>query len=248
MSKSRSLSSRIDAEFAAVEKEIKNIQMEGLREYQERRARLKRLDDVFRDLAEVWKPRLKTLLQMFGDRVEVTPLLTPTAREATFAFASELGQIRLRFSVSTDPEIHQVILGRDLEIIPNYFRFEPHAELVFPLSAVDEEAAGRWVDNRIIDFVRTYISMGESEAYLRQHTVEDPVAHVRFPDFAAGATLEWQGQKYYFIGEETRQEFEKTAAAKEGRGPGRGPYEIEEASMQQVSSVDVREVAPADSI
>jgi YHS domain-containing protein len=37
--------------------------------------------------------------------------------------------------------------------------------------------------------------------------VEDPVAHVRFPNFAAGATLEWQGQTYYFLGEETRREF-----------------------------------------
>ena len=27
------------------------------------------------------------------------------------------------------------------------------------------------------------------------------------PASAAGATLEWQGQKFYFIGEETRREF-----------------------------------------
>jgi YHS domain-containing protein len=64
------------------------------------------------------------------------------------------------------------------------------------------------------DFVRTYIAMGESESYTRQHMVEDPVAHVRFPDFAAGATLEWQGRKYYFIDDQTRQEFEETVAAK----------------------------------
>jgi YHS domain-containing protein len=37
--------------------------------------------------------------------------------------------------------------------------------------------------------------------------VEDPVAHVRFPKTAAATTLEWQGQKFYFIGEETRNEF-----------------------------------------
>jgi YHS domain-containing protein len=37
--------------------------------------------------------------------------------------------------------------------------------------------------------------------------VEDPIAHVMFPDFAAGATLEWKGQKFYFIGEETKREF-----------------------------------------
>ena len=37
--------------------------------------------------------------------------------------------------------------------------------------------------------------------------VEDPIAHVSFPKFAAAATLEWQGQKFYFVGEETRREF-----------------------------------------
>jgi hypothetical protein len=37
--------------------------------------------------------------------------------------------------------------------------------------------------------------------------VEDPVAHVSFPGVAAGATLEWNGRKFYFIGEETRREF-----------------------------------------
>jgi YHS domain-containing protein len=73
--------------------------------------------------------------------------------------------------------------------------------------AVDEAAAGRLVDDRIVDFVRAHLSMGEDEIYTRYHVVEDPVAHVRFPDFAAGATLEWQGKMYYFLGEETHQEF-----------------------------------------
>ena len=33
------------------------------------------------------------------------------------------------------------------------------------------------------------------------------MAHVHFTDFATGATLEWQVKMYYFLGEETRQEF-----------------------------------------
>jgi YHS domain-containing protein len=113
-----------------------------------------------------------------------------------------------------------------LEIVPTFFHFEPHSELAFPLDAVDEEAAGRWVDDRIVDFVRTYIATAESESYAQQHMVEDPVAKIRFPDFAAGATLEWQGQKYYFIGEETRKAFEQTAEATAGRGADH--HEIEE--------------------
>jgi hypothetical protein len=160
-SEATSLSSRIDAEFVVVEEKVKEMRSERLRFYRERRERLQRLNVVFRKLAEAWKPRLDTLLQKFGDKVEVTPRLTPSTREATFMFASELGRIHLRFSASTDLDIRKVILGYDLEIIPMFFRYEPHAELVFPLDKVDEEAAGRWVDDRIVDFVRTYLSMGE---------------------------------------------------------------------------------------
>jgi YHS domain-containing protein len=42
---------------------------------------------------------------------------------------------------------------------------------------------------------------------MKDRVVEDPITHARFPDFAAGATLEWHGQKFYFVGEETRREF-----------------------------------------
>jgi YHS domain-containing protein len=117
-----------------------------------------------------------------------------------------------------------VILGYDLEIIPVFFRYEPHAELEFPLDAVDEAAAARWVDDRIVDFVRAYLAMGENEFDTQEHMVEDPVAHVRFPDFAAGATLEWQGKKYYFIGEETRQEFARQNESDPAGQPGAVPH------------------------
>jgi YHS domain-containing protein len=39
--------------------------------------------------------------------------------------------------------------------------------------------------------------------------VEDLIAHVSFPKYAAATTLECQGRKFYFISEETRREFEK---------------------------------------
>jgi YHS domain-containing protein len=120
---------------------------------------------------------------------------------------SELARVRLKFSASTDRDVRKVVLGYDLEIIPVLLRFQPHAELEFPLEAADREAAGRWIDDRVVDFVRTYLSLGENDVYLKDHMVEDPVAQVRFPKFAAGATLEWQGRTYYFIGEETRREF-----------------------------------------
>jgi hypothetical protein len=77
----------------------------------------------------------------------------------------------------------------------------------YPL--VHQAAAAPWMDNRIVEFVQAYLSMGKKGICMRDRMVEHPIAHVRFPDFAADASLEWQGQKFYFIGEMTHREFEK---------------------------------------
>jgi YHS domain-containing protein len=204
---SSSLAGRIDAEFSAVEGKQKSFQTEQVQEYQERQKRLRKLAEVFEQLSGVWKPRLEVLVKKFGERVQVSPRLMPSTREATFEFRSKLARVTLKLSASTDRDVRKVVLGYDLDIIPVLLRFESHAETEFPLEAVDREAAARWIDDRIVDFVRTYLSLGENDAYLEDHMVEDPVAQVRFPDFAAGATLEWQGKTFYFIGEETRREF-----------------------------------------
>ena len=99
----------------------------------------------------------------------------PSTREATFKFESRQARVSLRLSASTDREVRKVILGYDLEIIPVLMRYDPHAEVEFPLDAVDKEAAAKWIDDRIVEFVRTYLSMGENEIYLKEYMVEDPV-------------------------------------------------------------------------
>ena len=42
--------------------------------------------------------------------------------------------------------------------------------------AIDETALGNWLDDRIVGFVQTYLSMHENQYYLKEHMVEDPVA------------------------------------------------------------------------
>ena len=43
--------------------------------------------------------------------------------------------------------------------------------------------------------------------------VEDPIAKVKFPKFAAGATLEVRGKTHYFIDDLTRQQFQAKQTA-----------------------------------
>jgi len=202
-----SLASQIDAEFAAVAEKDKKFQAEQVHEYKERQKRLEQLTKVFEDLSEVWGPRLEFLVKKFGDRVKVMPRVVPSTREATLAFSSALAKVNLKFSAYTDRDVEKLILSYDLEIIPILMRYTPHAELEFPLDKIDKAVAAKWADERIVDFVRTYLSLGDNEWYLKDQMVEDPIAHVRFPKQAAGATLDWNGKKHYFLGEDTRREF-----------------------------------------
>jgi hypothetical protein len=201
------LESRINAEFTAVEEKHKKFQVQKGEEHKERQKRLEQLSKVFDQMRQIWGPRLEFLIKKFGDRVQATPRFVPSTREATLVFQSRLAHVRLKFSASTDRDVQKLILSYDLEIVPILMRYKAHDEVEFPLNAVDGDAVAKWMDDRIVEFVQTYFAMGENEIYLKDEMVEDPIAHVRFPRFAAGSTLEWQGQKFYFIGEETRREF-----------------------------------------
>ncbi|MGD9722661.1 MAG: hypothetical protein AB7O59_15115 [Pirellulales bacterium] len=205
---------RIDAEFAALEQRIKQAQAEKVHEHQERQKRLAAFEKLLAELPAVWQPRLEALTQKFGDKVKVTPKVTSSSREGTFDFQSNLARIKLRLSASTDHEVRKLVLDYNLEILPILMKFDSHKQAEWPLDAVDQQAIAKWVDDRLVDFVKTYLSLHQNEWYLKDHMVDDPVAGIRFPKLAAAATLERDGKTYYFIGEETRREFE----AKHGSG------------------------------
>ena len=204
-----SLLSRLDAEFAANEQAIKNLQTQALQSFEGRQERLKRFEQDCIQLRNVWKPRLEALAKKFGDHVKVAPTLSPELRKVDFNFESKLATVKLQFAAMTDSDVRKLIVTYDLEILPILMEYQRHAQLEFALDAIDPAALGRWLDDRIIDFVKAYLSMSHNQYYLKDHMVVDPVAGVTFPKFAAAATLERNGKTYYFVAEKTKNEFEK---------------------------------------
>jgi YHS domain-containing protein len=214
MATSGSLMDRIDAEFSAADQRIKQLQTQRVEEFEQRERRLEKFGTLLDGLRDVWRPRLQALAEKFGERVDVEPLIEPGRRCASFEFQSELARIDLRFSVAPDPEVRNVVFSYDLRILPILMKFDSHDELVFPLDDVDKVALGKWLDDRIVAFVKTYLSLHENQFYLKGHMVEDPVAKVKFPKYAAGATLDVKGKSLYFIDDSTRREFERQQATK----------------------------------
>lgn len=203
-----SLLKRIDAEFSAADDRIKQVQKEHVREHQGRQERLATFEKLLAELPTVWKPGLEALTRRFGDKVKVTPHLTSSSRAAALEFQSNLARILLRLSASTDRDVRKLILDYNLEILPIFMQFDSHQQVEWPLDAVDRQALAKWIDDRIVGFVKTYLSLHENEYYLKDHMVEDPIAGVRFPKFAAATSVDWEGKTHYFIGDETRREFE----------------------------------------
>ncbi len=201
------LLSRIDGAFNAGLDKIKALQTQKTQEYHDRHARLEKFDQQLTQLREVWRPRLEALAGRFGEKVKVTPTVTPRRRDATFAFNSDLAHIDLRFSVVTDSEVRKAVFCFDLQILPILMKFDSHSEIEFPIDSIDSELLARWIDDRIVSFITTYHSLHENALYLKGHMVEDPIAKMQFPKFAAAATAEFDGKTHYFISEETCREF-----------------------------------------
>jgi len=205
---------RIDAEFNSSKQKIKTLQAEKLQEHSDREKRLVKFGALLDELTAVWRPRLEALKEKFGDRAQVSPTIEPGRRSAQFKFKTDLARVDLRFSVFSDPDVRNAVVSYDLDILPILMKYDSHEETSFSLEKADREALAKWLDDRIVGFVRTYLSLHENQYYLKGHMVEDPVAKIQFPKFAAGATLERGGKTHYFIDEKTRDEFAKRAGAK----------------------------------
>ena len=214
MSEKTALADRIGAAFAASEQKMRQLQKQQVDEYQKREQRVQKLESVLEQYRDAWRPKLETLASSFKDRIKVTPHIVPGKRQATFEVESELAHILLRFSVASDEDVRNVVFLYDLEILPIFMKFESHSELVFPLENIDRQALEQWMDDRIMGFVGTYMSLYENDHYLKDHMVVDPVAKVRFPRFAAAATLETKGKTVYFISEDTCRQYEQQQAGK----------------------------------
>ncbi len=210
----QNLLGRIDQEFAKSDQKLKTLREGKTAEDPGRAERLALFEKTCESLKAVWRPKLEALKQRFGDKVKLSPTLGEGRRQATFEFTSSLARITLRFTVTADVDFRNLVLEYRLELQPVLMTYSGHDHFEQPLSKPDGAAIGAWIDDRIVDFVKTYLSLHENEFYLQAHMVEDPVNHVRFPKFAAEASLERDGKTLYFISNATREEFEKSIPKK----------------------------------
>lgn len=180
------------------------------REMEEHERRSERFEAVAQRLVdEVIRPRMQMLASLFPnahlsdkDRSTGCGCVCRFDHTTQYPASTDLG-----ISVSQDRAMESAIITYNLEILPIFFQFEGHDQLIVPLEAIDGKRLACWLDTKLLGFADTYLKLQSIEQYQQDNMVVDPVCGMRINRTSAAATADYEGHTYYFCVEQCRQKF-----------------------------------------
>jgi hypothetical protein len=116
-------------------------------------------------------------------------------------------RVDLGLRVEHDGQLERLMIVSDLRIAPAFFRFTPSDRLMFRLKRIDQAALVDWVEEKLLDFVETYLRLEYVARCQEPQLATDPVALVRFSKHSAAATATHAERKFYFVSPDTEQQF-----------------------------------------
>ena len=81
-----------------------------------------------------------------------------------------------------------------------------------------DETIAAWLDDRLVEFTRTYLALSFTDQYQMKSLETDPVMNIQFPRAFAAGKKEDHGRTYYFYTKESLQDFEKAPSDYIGTG------------------------------
>lgn len=119
-----------------------------------------------------------------------------------------LAKVILDFHLDGDLGYDSLVLDYKLEIIPVYLKFKGKDQYTIPVNAFSINAATTWIDDKLVEFVRTYFEIYFSEYYQSKSIVHDPVLNINFPKAFASGVKSYNGTTYYLFTAESQKRFE----------------------------------------
>jgi YHS domain-containing protein len=203
------LDRRIQEQMATNEERARLRQNHVQRFMQEWQARLERYTEVAdRLMRTVVRPRAERLKAHFPNAT--APQEGNTRHSCVYQFAHTPqypATVALELGISRSGEAKTLVVQYKLTILPTFFPFENNDQLCMPLDSVDEGKIARWVEDKIVGFVATYLRLETVEQYQTENTATDPVCGMQVTKTRAGATFEHAGKKFFFCLDECRARF-----------------------------------------
>jgi YHS domain-containing protein len=177
-----------------------------MQEWQARHDRFTEVAD--RLMQTVIRPRVERLKAHFPNAVPPEEVNTRHTCVYQFAHTAQFpATATLELGVTRDGEARTLVMQHKLTILPMFFPFEGSDQLSMPLEMLDEDKIARWVDDKIVGFVETYLRLETADQYQTENTATDPVCGMQVSKTRPGATLEYASQTFYFCLDECRSRF-----------------------------------------
>lgn len=170
--------------------------------------RRQRFEELARHLNEtIVRPRIDVVANLFQNSI-VPEEQMPHGSCCWFEYCERFpADTSVDFSIDHDVDFDKVIVRTRTRIMPVFVRFNEQDSLLLPLASVDEAAVADWVEERLLEFLDTYLRIdadGDNEA---QVSATDPVCGMPILRSEAVAVGSYCGHPYYFCSEDCLSRF-----------------------------------------
>lgn len=216
---------RLSAEVAAAAERVRVLQAEAAKSFVGQELRGRRFVAVADRIHAILLPRLEafTKVEVFQDFKQSVALEPPdSAADAFHGRTTTLtvpfcdkrpAPMELSFRLAHDGPVANAILEYRLRIIPIYITFVNHDQLVVPFDDLNEVAIATWIDDKLLEFTRTYFQVYFHDEYQKASLEMDPVIKVRFPRAFAVGKQRYQEATYFFYTQASFDAFAKSPSA-----------------------------------
>jgi YHS domain-containing protein len=181
-----------------------DIRMKEMLEQRERQSSVAR-----RKIETVILPRMEELARHFDNaKVELLHVAADYNCVCEFAHTPRF-PATVRLGIALLPLNDESLTARfDLSILPVLMEYTRNAEEIFPIGGNEDSLAG-WVEDRILDFLDTYLRLETHPLYQKDNTVIDIVCGMHIPSTSAPCSVEQHGRTFYFCSEHCKEAFVK---------------------------------------
>jgi len=216
---------RLGAEVSAARERVQSLQTKAAEAFAGQEQRFMNFVSVADRIHSILLPRLKafTKVDVFkniaqfvsleGQGLDVRAFHGRTTT-LTLPFSDDCpAKVQLSFRLGHDGPVENAIMDYRLEILPIFFKFDSHDQLIVPIDHPDEDAIAGWIEDKLVGFTRSFFELHFHNEYQKTHLTTDPVMNIRFPKAYAAGKKEYQGRTYYFYTDESLLAFENEPAA-----------------------------------
>jgi YHS domain-containing protein len=174
------------------------------------RSRRQQFDEAARSLvATVIKPRLEAVAELFRSARTMTD--EQACRCWCWLASSDRFPVtaKVEFAVEHDETVEHLHVRYEACLMPVFVRFQPHDKLTTRLSETNPEQIAAWVEERILEFLETYLHHDRGQDDLEEDILTDPVCGMRLCRSDVRAQADYRGHPYFFCSTECGGKFER---------------------------------------